>query len=933
MKKPQLLLQHYVLLCLIFMFASPQTIIFPSNYTYVEVNSSMAISCSLGKSNESMQDLHLDKCIPQQDCERLEPIGQNNTTKFYRQHLDTVSTKFISYFCITPSESFSSSSHLEVMVGYKPQLPEKLNCVSNNRGDLRCNWEVPENNINNSVLSHWTVTYTDGAFAYRPCPESLTTKLRSNNFTTGCYIPPVDVAISPYGLYDTFVPSPNYYMNITLSNKIGVTSRIYNITTRRIVKLSHPIVTIKPSSNTLQLSLNLPKEFRDNREIDDIVVYNITYRASWINKPRMVIFSSGNDSVTTTLRNCIPFTNYIIQITARPERSLYWSDVKTKHIKTDPDVPYWAPETSPGLYYVHNQTGITLFHKPLQERYWNAEDCKVNVVLSDEINSTIWEGNFSSSEAFLTIPKDISDSHYSASLRYINIEGPSENASILFINENESGLFVMAEEIQTKGYWITWEMDDVVPITSVTIMWCTKIGQKHCEGDIKWKNFQRPGNGVRLTDIEHNKYLIFGVSVQYKNNTSSGLTFATCYYQQPYSRDDFKLAFNARHLKKNSKQELVIDLVSSVCQYESRPLTYQVFYQKHRNVNMRCPDDFSLNRTENVRHDLRDVSLTNIYPGEQYDICLGVILANNHTVYSEIQTVSFPESDTIADDETTAVAILVPILAVCIIMFMAYCIKRKCTFEKPDIKMPDIESYVNPGYNNGLSDEEKDIRDMGDSGTHSSPESISSEDQGPEVDRESVSSSGIGSTKCESDVFSVPTTPIDSDKQTLIFKMMMEKPKQTHTDLTTCNVSVMPGEEKAKVTYTSEIPHISSSCSSPIDSYSRVEEEGNTLHDMMDDDSGDISGGYRDVMCSNYSSTCASDSENLDTCPSTPELERQCNPCDSDTVVGTSQTFSIGSDSSQSTVPYATGFEIDSSGKNGIDSCQESKDSEFAITL
>ncbi|XP_062583772.1 uncharacterized protein LOC134245502 isoform X2 [Saccostrea cucullata] len=814
------------------------------------------------------------------------------------------------------------------MVGYKPQLPEELNCVSIDRNNLHCTWKVPKNNIDNSVESYWTVTFTDGTFAYRPCPENLSTKYGGHYFITGCNLHSVDDQNVNVHFWDKFNPSSNYTMNITLKNKIGVASRIYNITIPRIVKLSYPFVSIKPSINALELLLNLPEDYTSNYipEIDDIVIYRITYRASWKSSRRTITFTSRNTSVSTTLRDCIPFTNYEIQITTRPESSLYWSDVLTKQIRTNPDVPYWAPDTSAGLYYVHNQTGLIVFHKPLKEIYWNAEDCGVHVVISDELSNTIWTGNFSSEESSLTIPIDISDSNYTATLTYINNAGPSENASILLINEKENGLFVMVEEIKTNGYWITWEMDDVTPITSVTIMWCTQKTQnpKTCEDDIEWRDFQRPGNGVHLTDIAHNKYLIFGVSVQFENLTSSGLTFATCYYRLLYSQRDFKLAFSARHLQRNGHQQLLVDLVSSVCQYQSRPITYQVFYNKHRNVNISCPNDFSLNRTENVTHNVKDISLTNISPEGQYDICLAVTLANNNTVYSEIQTVGFQESDIIADDETITVAILVSILAVFIIIIMAYCIKRKCTFEKPDIKMPDIESYVNPGYNNGLSDEEKEIREMGDSGTHSSPESVSSEEQGPEVDRDSVSSSGIGSTKCESDVFSAPTTPTDSDKQTLIFKMMLKKPKQTHSELTTCNVSIMPGEEKTKVNHTSELPHISSSCSSPIDSYSRVEQEGSgALYDMIDDDSGDISGGYRHVMCSNYTSTCASDCENLDTCPPTPELERQSNSCDSDAIVDTSRTLSIGSDCSQSTVPYVTGFEMDSYGENVINSCTD----------
>jgi hypothetical protein len=55
------------------------------------------------------------------------------------------------------------------------------------------------------------------------------------------------------------------------------------------------------------------------------------------------------------------------------------------------------------------------------------------VILSSDINRTIWEGDFTASEATLTLPFDISDSSYTATLRYVNKEGPSEKDSLITI--------------------------------------------------------------------------------------------------------------------------------------------------------------------------------------------------------------------------------------------------------------------------------------------------------------------------------------------------------------------------------------------------------------------------------------------------------------------------------------------------------------------
>lgn len=212
------------------------------------------------------------------------------------------------------------------------------------------------------------------------------------------------------------------------------------------------------------------------------------------------------------------------------------------------------------------------------------------------------------------------------------------------------------------------------------------------------------------------------------------------------------------------------------------------------------------------------------------------------------------------------------------------------------------------------------LKEIADSGTQSLPESVSSDDQGPDGDGDSVSSSGIGSTKCESDVFSPPTTPTDAGKITLVFQTELTKPSRA--DHTTYAMTVTSGHENQHpANSTSGDQHISSSCSNPIDSYAKGDWEDNALEELRErlESSGDFSGDYQHVMCSNYSSTCASDSENIDTCPSTPELTRnasQSTICDSEMMDDITNTLSSGNSSSLSTFHYNTNIQIDSSGQN-----------------
>lgn len=210
------------------------------------------------------------------------------------------------------------------------------------------------------------------------------------------------------------------------------------------------------------------------------------------------------------------------------------------------------------------------------------------------------------------------------------------------------------------------------------------------------------------------------------------------------------------------------------------------------------------------------------------------------------------------------------------------------------------------------------MKDIADSGTQSLPESVSSDDQGPDGDRDSVSSSGIGSTKCESDVFSPPTTPTDAGKTTLVFQTELAKPSRADHAMSTTPVT-SGNEDQNPSNSTSVEQHIYSSCSNPIDSYAKGDWDDNPLDELRErlESSGDFSGDYQHVMCSNYSSTCASDSENIDTCPSTPELTRnasQSTICDSEMMDDITSTLSSGNSSSPSTFHYHTNIQIDSSG-------------------
>lgn len=48
-----------------------------------------------------------------------------------------------------------------------------------------------------------------------------------------------------------------------------------------------------------------------------------------------------------------------------------------------------------------------------------------------------------------------------------------------------------------------------------------------------------------------------------------------------------KLAFTGR---RNNTGQLLVDLVTPYCQYPSRPVLYQVFYQEHTDQKLSCPN-------------------------------------------------------------------------------------------------------------------------------------------------------------------------------------------------------------------------------------------------------------------------------------------------------------------------------------------------------
>lgn len=325
----------------------------------VAVNSTLDLSCSLVESNASVSNLQLKKCLPHdvpETCETLTPVRQTNTTKYYKQTFTTVKKMLISYFCEFKNDS-SSSSHLVVIVGYEPTLPDTIDCVSLDQSDLKCTWNIPDTTRLNTVKSTWTITYTDGALAYRECPERT-----EDDYTIECHIPAQND-----NLMDMFEPASDYTMNLTLTSSIGEVSRIYHIPVAQNVKLTPPIMTIEPQSKVIDVSLELPEDFERNRNYESVVEYLLTYRPRWGNETKQVTNSSDRAIISTSLQNCVPYTTYIVTMKAKPEKSLLWSEEVEKVVKTKPDVPYHRPDTSQGLYTVNNITsktkGFTLFYK------------------------------------------------------------------------------------------------------------------------------------------------------------------------------------------------------------------------------------------------------------------------------------------------------------------------------------------------------------------------------------------------------------------------------------------------------------------------------------------------------------------------------------------------------------------------------------------
>lgn len=50
------------------------------------------------------------------------------------------------------------------------------------------------------------------------------------------------------------------------------------------------------------------------------------------------------------------------------------------------------------------------------------------------------------------------------------------------------------------------------------------------QSDVQWEVFNNPGKSVRLLRVGYDTHKIFGVSVQRKGGSTTGLTYPKCYY-------------------------------------------------------------------------------------------------------------------------------------------------------------------------------------------------------------------------------------------------------------------------------------------------------------------------------------------------------------------------------------------------------------------
>ncbi|KAJ8306090.1 hypothetical protein KUTeg_016635 [Tegillarca granosa] len=329
-------------------------------------------------------------------------------------------------------------------------------------------------------------------------------------------------------LYKNFEQVESYEIEIDGTSKLGNISFKKHVDPVTRVKMSSfkKVYVQYSNSTSLKLVLKLPDSASYLPSLFD-TMYRVLYKSKWDDDFKMVKKTVLNDYFkntpdTLTLTNLVPNTNYNISVSAKIVDAVgdrYWSDPFIMTGKTGCDVPGALPEFTGSSFQITQQIKtVKIYMKPLPDKMKNSPFVNYSLTFEElGKNGTLLSLETRDYPESVMLHPNVQlnlNNEYNIKIQVIRV-------IYLFSSKRTVGRLQVSSKVmfETKTNYI------YVMENNENLNWSIE-----------------PSNttslSININEVENFDKWIFGVSLEKKNNFSSGISWGNCYFSHFDQVDD-----------------------------------------------------------------------------------------------------------------------------------------------------------------------------------------------------------------------------------------------------------------------------------------------------------------------------------------------------------------------------------------------------------
>ncbi|XP_014213058.1 cytokine receptor [Copidosoma floridanum] len=453
-----------------------------------------------------------------------------NAMYYCKLRLDTTSKKDYEAVCLN-----------KVVVGFKPEAPKNVRCLSQNWENLTCTWELPQNYIDTSYAIAYRLMGRAGSRMLHQCPTDRALPPGKERPRDSCFW-----AFDTNPLYRQ--AHENYTLLMHGGNVLGNWTGSYLFQHYAHVIPAKPInLTVADktyNSAILQWKIAFPME-----DFPPGMHLRVSYQSHWdsrdkwktINITDKVVVKEGSYNLSgLTYANTI----YDVRVALKSAYAVgedMWSNFSYVTFRTLQTLPGQSPRTDIGSFEVEENNlnrDIYLYWQAIPEQLENGRTFRYRfaIIMENKIHKYVRAEDYAATTHIYAKFEGLAhDIDYTFSIMTSNEFGIRKESAKIFVPSKSSK--PKEPEAFTKIafedglYELSWKAPAIgsANIKNYTIFWCENERDRpyQCEGYLEWVHVPKTTFIHNVTVPDPHKVYQFAISAN-TEHASSGMVWASC---------------------------------------------------------------------------------------------------------------------------------------------------------------------------------------------------------------------------------------------------------------------------------------------------------------------------------------------------------------------------------------------------------------------